>query len=455
MQLYRQLSQDARRQRLTVDSARMVRSSKDMAAVLALAAPGRAGRGGAHAARAHAVRGRVPRERGRVRPRPSSTRAGRRRAGPSAGPRRASRFTFRDLPLGPLTLDGGDPRRARPGGRGRGRHRGRADRLRITCGRVRPRRRPGGARAKWSCGVEPFRAGDGRLLGVRLGRVAIDGPARSVVAGARDRCSSCSCPRCSPSSLRGWRGWPCGPRSSLALATLAFEGALLWPSGLVHSALRGAALGHAVRRVAPRRWPSRAWWRSGIPGPAPAAFVALLAGVAGSGGRRHLAGDGRERRRVPREQALRAWPRGDLFPVERHATRAARSGFPTASRSTRSWRRSRGPGSTRWRSCGWARRRPDSRPRPPSSSSCSAVVGPLAAVLSAVLLQLLPGAFDVAYSYGNFSNAFGQAATVVFFCWWAGGAPLRVGGGRGLSSPWPRWRTSRASSSRWPWSSPW
>ena len=55
-----------------------------------------------------------------------------------------------------------------------------------------------------------------------------------------------------------------------------------------------------------------------------------------------------------------------------------------------------------------------SGPRPPR---------PAAAALSAVLLQLLPGTFDVAYSYGNLSNAFGQAVTVLFFCWWAGRAP--------------------------------
>jgi len=49
--------------------------------------------------------------------------------------------------------------------------------------------------------------------------------------------------------------------------------------------------------------------------------------------------------------------------------------------------------------------------------------GAAAAGLAVVLLQTLPATFDVAYSYGNLSNAFGQSATVGFFAWWAGAAP--------------------------------
>lgn len=48
--------------------------------------------------------------------------------------------------------------------------------------------------------------------------------------------------------------------------------------------------------------------------------------------------------------------------------------------------------------------------------------GPASAALAVVLLQLLPGAFDV-YSYGNLSNVFAQSMTALFFCWWAGRAP--------------------------------
>jgi hypothetical protein len=58
--------------------------------------------------------------------------------------------------------------------------------------------------------------------------------------------------------------------------------------------------------------------------------------------------------------------------------------------------------------------------------------GPATAALAAALLQMLPGAFDIAYSYGNLSNAFGQSATVLFFCWWAGRAPGRWPAGAAL-----------------------
>jgi hypothetical protein len=47
--------------------------------------------------------------------------------------------------------------------------------------------------------------------------------------------------------------------------------------------------------------------------------------------------------------------------------------------------------------------------------------GPALAALAVVLLQLMPGTIDV-LSFGNLSNAFAQAATVLFFAWWAGSA---------------------------------
>jgi len=47
--------------------------------------------------------------------------------------------------------------------------------------------------------------------------------------------------------------------------------------------------------------------------------------------------------------------------------------------------------------------------------------GPATAALAVVLLQLLPGTFDV-YSFGNLSNVFAQSMTALFFCWWAGRA---------------------------------
>jgi hypothetical protein len=53
--------------------------------------------------------------------------------------------------------------------------------------------------------------------------------------------------------------------------------------------------------------------------------------------------------------------------------------------------------------------------------------GAAAAGLAVVLLQLVPLTFDVGSSHGNFSNAFGQAATIGFFAWWTG-EPRRARG---------------------------
>jgi len=50
-------------------------------------------------------------------------------------------------------------------------------------------------------------------------------------------------------------------------------------------------------------------------------------------------------------------------------------------------------------------------------------IGAARAALAVLLLQLLPGSFDV-HSAGNLSNAFGQSMTVLFLAWWAGGTPL-------------------------------
>lgn len=50
-------------------------------------------------------------------------------------------------------------------------------------------------------------------------------------------------------------------------------------------------------------------------------------------------------------------------------------------------------------------------------------LGAARAALATVLLQLLPGTFDVPYSHGNLSNGFGQGMTVLFFAWWVGATP--------------------------------
>jgi hypothetical protein len=94
--------------------------------------------------------------------------------------------------------------------------------------------------------------------------------------------------------------------------------------------------------------------------------------------------------------------------------------------------------------------------------------GPALAALAVVLLQLMPGTIDV-LSFGNLSNAFGQAMSVLFFAWWAGrggrwwaaGALLlAVGATAHLSSfivlavlcpwlAWARWPGLKQDPARW------
>lgn len=50
-------------------------------------------------------------------------------------------------------------------------------------------------------------------------------------------------------------------------------------------------------------------------------------------------------------------------------------------------------------------------------------LGAARAAAATILLQLLPGAFDVPYSHGNLSNGFGQAMTILFLAWWVGRTP--------------------------------
>jgi hypothetical protein len=403
------------RRRLTVDSARMLRPSKDMAAVLASAALAMA------AALVLTRFGPMPSADVSRGSEDAFARGLQQRELPAgAGPQRwteaRARFTFRDLPLGPMMLtveirDARGPVAVVADG--------------IVLGQI-----PSGSRAarfdllptgrrtrEVELLSEPFRAGDGRLLGVRLGRVAIDVlrpwwpapatllelvlPALLVLVASR------------------LAGMGAGPALAAALATTLFQCAALWPSGLVHSpyATRlcamlcvGSLLALAFARVVGKRHP----------GAAPAAMIALLAAwlaqvVAGTSPVMVVSDA------VFHANKLLVVARGDVFPVSvtQHARPfrfpygvsfyavllpLARAGIdPVALVRVAT------------ATAGLA-----------ATAAVFVLVlgrlGPLAAAFSAVLLQLLPGAFDVAYSYGNFSNAFGQAATVLFFCWWAGRA---------------------------------
>jgi hypothetical protein len=353
----------------------------------------------------------------------------RRELPPGGGPQRwtteRATFSFRDLPRTGVTLaleirDARGPVTVVADG--------------VVVGRLEPGARsavfslpPTGRRTREvELRSEPFRAGDGRMLGARLGRVALEAqerpwhppsgillelllPALLALAAAR---------------LSGME-----PLSAMAIgaATLAFAVAMSWPSGLAHSpyALRlsmllctGAVVSLVFARLVGRRHP----------GAAPAALVALLAGwlvqVVAATAPLMVVSDA-----VFHANKLAAVAGGDLFPVSvtQHA-RAFRFPYGVSFYAVLAPLARAGMDTVtlvRWGAAA-------------AGLAATAAVfllalihaGPRTAALSAVLLQALPGGFEVAYSYGNFSNAFGQSVTVLFFCWWAGRVPGRwpVGG---------------------------
>ena len=338
-----------------------------------------------------------------------------------AGPQRwtapLARFTFRNLPAGPLSLtveirDARGPVGVVADG--------------IVIGQLPPGARAGrfdlvptGRRSRHvELRAEPFQAGDGRVLGVRLGRVSLDAAARTWTP-ALGSVLALLVPVWLVFFLSRFAGLTTGSASTLAVLMLALSAAVLWPSGLGFSpyALRlsltlaaGIVLAFAFAWVVGKRHP----------GAASAALVALLAAwtvqvVAGTSPVMVVSDA------VFHANNLARVAGGDLFPtsVTQHArpfrfpygvsfyallAPLARMGIDTLT-LVRFGVAAAGLAAT-------------------AALFLLALgsLGPRAAVLAGVLFQLLPGAFDVAYSYGNFSNAFGQAATVLFFCWWAGRA---------------------------------
>ena len=262
------------------------------------------------------------RDRGRIRDKActgASCRRGRRRSG---GRRRRAAFTFRDLPRGSATLD----RRVRDAPRARSPSPPTAWSLGgsqpgVASAASFPLAATGRRTRESSCGTEPFRAGDGRLLGALLS--ASRSLPRRDAWPAPARCSRWPSPRSSPRRPRVWPGLArgCGRRRRprhRSRSRRRRSGRRAWshspyarspvriaraPARLVAASLSRAP--STRRDAAARRRGARRADR----------------GLARPGGRGHVAADGRERRRLPRQQARRAWPRGDLFPtsVTQHA----------------------------------------------------------------------------------------------------------------------------------------
>ena len=259
--------------------------------------------------------------------------------------------------------------------------------------------------------VSPFVAGDGRALGARLLRVGVipgsrgwPGPGLLLVFGVPALVA-----------VAAGRHGGLAPPAALAVAAalLALQAAVCWPNGVVHSpyAARFALLAVAalVAAAAFARAVARGWgaW----------AFLALLAACVVQGvlatSPVMVVSDA-----VFHANTLARVSAGDWFPVsvtQHHPPFRIPYGVSFYALLVPFLRA--GLDAVDLVRAGAAL----------SGIAASAALfvtlargyGPMASGLAVVLLQLLPFVFDVGFSYGNLSNAFGQAATVGFFAWWA------------------------------------
>ena len=268
--------------------------------------------------------------------------------------------------------------------------------------------------------VPVFVAGDGRRLGARLQRVSVRPRARGLPGPGL--LALVAAPALLAALLGLWVGLPRSAALVFAAALTAVHAGMLWPSGLARSpyatrlslliALGLIAAGAFAWRVERRRagagrWAlvamTAAWIVQGLLATSPAMIVSdavfhanTLARVAG----------------------------GDLFPtsVTQHATPfrfpygvsfyAALVPFFRAGIDGVTLVRVGAAGAGVLA----------------SGALFLVALGPYgaaAAGLAVLLLQTLPATFDVAYSYGNLSNGFGQATTTLFFAWWAGARARR------------------------------
>jgi hypothetical protein len=273
---------------------------------------------------------------------------------------------------------------------------------------------PAGARSRdVLLQANTFQAGDGRRLGALLGRVTLR-PARQGSVGAL---ALFALPAAAVGLAAALAGLAAGPALLAALAAALVQSFLLWPYGLVRSpyadALAGAvALGAGLGLLFARRAGRR------CAGAAPWAFTALLASwlVQGLCGTTPLmvVSDA-----VFHANKLAAVSGGDLFPtsVTQHA-RPFRIPYGVSFYALLvPFQRVGADPVTLVRVAGAVAG---------VAASCALFLllmgrNPRAAAVAVVILQLLPATFDFGFSYGNVSNAFGQAMTVLFFAWWVAG----------------------------------
>ena len=266
--------------------------------------------------------------------------------------------------------------------------------------------------------VPVFVAGDGRRLGARLQRVSVRPRARGAPGPGLLALFA------APAVLAAAVGRRVGlrPYAALMFASVvtAVHAALLWPSGLVRSPYAARlSLLIAVGLITAGAF---AWWMERRrPGAGPWALIAMTAAWVVQGllatSPVMIVSDA-----VFHANTLARVAGGDLFPtsVTQHATPFR---FPYGV----SFYVALAP-LFRAGIDGVALVRVGAAAAGVLASAALFLVlirgyGTATAGLAVVLLQTLPATFDVAYSYGNLSNGFGQSATVGFFAWWAGTAP--------------------------------
>jgi hypothetical protein len=264
--------------------------------------------------------------------------------------------------------------------------------------------------------AEPFRAGDGRDLGTLLGHVTLRPAARGFPSPARLALfAAVGAALC---ALALAAGWTAGAASALGAAAAGVVALASSPAGAVFSpyAVRAAALLGAGGIVAAA---AGAPWRGTDPAVRRALFLAVLAAWVVQvilGTSPLLVGSDV----VFHANKLAAVAAGDFFPlsVTQHA-QPFRFPYGVSFYALLAPLFRLGLDGVALVRAGAAL----------SGVAASVAVfalvlrtsGPRAALAAALLLQLLPGVFDTAFSYGNLSNAFGQAATVLFVAWWVSG----------------------------------
>jgi hypothetical protein len=259
---------------------------------------------------------------------------------------------------------------------------------------------------------DPFRAGDGRLLGTKWRRVAVLPQGRAWPA--LSLLGVFVLPAVLLMAAALWVGMKPLVGASLTIALVALEGLLLTPFGLVRSAyaweLAGLLAGGALVSGAFGRFAAR--WRSDA---APWGFVAALAAFllhcVLSTSPVMVASDV-----VYQAHNLDRVAGGDLFPTTptQHTT-PFRIPYGVSFFALLAPLRLAGVASlalVRW-GAGVA-----GLVASLALFGLLAARSPARAALTVVVLQLLPGTFII-YSQGNLPNAFAQAVTTLFLVWWA------------------------------------